>query len=246
MTCQEVRPLLSAYHDGEVGPLVDAGIREHIGNCPTCAAEVDALASLSQAVRLVPRITATDGQRRRIRASLPADRNAGSSVRALSLAFMAGIAATLVFMTLVLPRVASAPDSLASEIIDSHVAALMSGRTIDVLSSDRHTVKPWFVGKVAISPTPWDLASDGFPLIGGRLAVLEGTPTPVFVYRRRKHWIDLFVVSGKPGVSWSLQRQGYSLIGWANNGMEYFAVSDVDPGDLRAFVDRYRSSGSGG
>jgi len=127
---------------------------------------------------------------------------------------------------------------IATEILDSHLRALQPGHLIDVESSDLHTVKPWFQGKTDFSPSVPDLTDDGFILIGGRLEVIHQQPAAAIIYRRRQHIISLYL---SPSLGTDLKPQlevlaGYHLLHWSRDKMNYWAVSDVAPADLRDFA----------
>jgi anti-sigma factor RsiW len=123
---------------------------------------------------------------------------------------------------------------LASAIVDAHLRSLQPGRLVDVISTDQHTVKPWFDGKVDFAPPVRDLASDGFPLQGGRLDVVKGHQVAVLVYGRRKHVVNVFIwPTTEPDMSpQSGSQLGYNWIDWRKGGMEMCAVSDVSAPDL--------------
>jgi len=132
---------------------------------------------------------------------------------------------------------------LAQEIVSAHVRSLITDHLTDVASTDQHTVKPWFTGKVTFSPTVADLAAQGFPLIGGRLDVLDDQPVAVLVYQRRKHFINLFIRPSTSNVSSSgksLAQRGYHLVHWTAGGMDYWAVSDVNAADVQDFAQAVR------
>jgi anti-sigma factor RsiW len=151
-----------------------------------------------------------------------------------------GFACGLVFSTatvLVAGRQADS-DRLEAELVGSHVRALMVSHLTDVASSNQHTVKPWFQGKLNYSPPVRDLDQDGFPLVGGRLDYLAGKPVAALVYRRNGHMIDLFIWpdANAPGSDVS-ERQGYNVMRWTKDGMTYSAVSDLNLNELRAFSE---------
>lgn len=153
---------------------------------------------------------------------------------------LAGVAASLA-LVLALPQLTHT--GIEDQLVQSHVRSLMVGHLTDVATSNRHVVKPWFNGKIDFAPPVPELAGAGFPLVGGRLDYVDDHAVAAIVYRRRLHFINLFV---RPAGAWSppiavaKRLEGYSLLRWTEGGLEYWAVSDVDPGDLRQFRQAFR------
>ncbi len=164
----------------------------------------------------------------------------------LSLAGL-GLAAAIIFAAIIavnlVPRWQrpAADQFLATQLIASHVRSLMANHLTDVASSDQHTVKPWLDAKLDFAPAVVDLASEGFPLVGGRLDYLDNRTVAALVYQRRKHFINLFVWPAAPDATRTpkiITRQGYQLLHWVDSDFDYWAVSDVNVNDLRTFKEQ--------
>jgi len=245
VTCLEAQPLLHAYLDGELDLTASLAVERHLESCNTCSAIRRKLDLLHAEIADADLDFASDAPLRRIRASV--ERRAGLSRPQrrgywLVPAFAGAAVAALVFALFVPGRFNTQPASIDREIVDGHLRSLLAGRLIDVPSSDRHTVKPWFQGKIEFSPPVPDLTTAGFVLTGGRLDVLGGRKVAVIVYKRRDHVIGLWISPGdmardEPALT---EFSGYRVLRWSTAGMTYRAVSDVDATELRAFANAIR------
>lgn len=245
MECRDARELLTAHVDGELRGREALDVARHVEDCAGCAATAARLTAMRRAVGGdATRFRASSALVQRVQASLAP---ASSREMAPAVAFWRRLAIAGAFATaiaaawgvgLVLTR-PSADDAVVDELVASHVRSLLSGRAVDVASSDRHTVKPWFAGKVDYSPPVTDLAADGFPLVGGRVDYVQGRTATALVYRRNQHVIDLYVLPEGEGAAGSGvtadSRQGFHVLHWARGGMSYWAVSDVEPAELARF-----------
>jgi len=257
MSCQETRVLLHAFLDDELDSVRSLDVQRHLDACPDCARAHAAHRSLRAALRdeaLYYR--SPEGLESRVRAALGSQRAherragrlgaVGAFLRMRWALLPAGAAVALLAVSVITiwrfgnpPAGPLAEDLLGREVVASHVRSLMAGHLTDVPSSDQHTVKPWFNGRLDFSPPVKDLAGDGFPLIGGRLDYLAGRPVAALVYQRRLHVINLMVwpAPGEPDRSLTAAtRQGYHLLHWTQDGMSHWAVSDLNEEELKQFA----------
>lgn len=254
MTCTESQVFLDAYLDGELDLVRSIELERHLGDCPACSALHRSRTGVRGAMSASAlRYSAPAGLRKSVRTALAAqDRETQETARRSKAdsggmrwlhwpwpAAAAGVIVGVLALALVL-RLPSAADPLERELVDSHIRSLMPNHLMDVVSTDQHTVKPWFAGKVDFSPPVKDLASDGFPLIGGRVDYVDQHSAAVMVYKRNQHVINVFVwpVAGREDIAPRTRvDQGYNLIEVVHAGMEYWAVSDLNPGELRQLTD---------
>ena len=248
MTCREAGPLLNARLDNELDMAGAASIDLHLSDCRACSAQYAALENLHQEIAAAD-LAYTPGiaLERKLAARFLEDEKSPSrfwSASWLQSSAMAAAAIAVVAAIVSIPmlRTSRETDAVAAEILDNHLRALQAVHQVDVPSSDQHTVKPWFQGKTAFSPPVPDLSKDDFILIGGRLEVIHQQPAAAIVYRRRQHVIDLYVSPWAGADSKTELRDlgGYHLLRWTQNNLNYWAVSDVDPSDLRTFADLIR------
>lgn len=246
MSCSETHDLLHGYLDGELDLVKTLEIEQHLQECPDCSQAYNNQQALRTAIR-------TNGNSLYFKAPAQLQKRVQSSVRKVSKARTAppvlswrllGLAAMLLIAVLttgMLVRIVSVPsanDLLTQEVLSSHVRSLMANHLVDVSSSDQHTVKPWFDGKLDFSPPVVDLANQGFPLVGGRLDYLDNRAVAALVYRHRKHFINLFIwpTQNPDAGTKTVTHQGYELLYWTKSGMNYWAVSDLNATELQQFV----------
>ena len=241
MTHPAFEAQLDAYLDGELAAPDAAELEAHLRACPDCARLERRRRAVSAAVRKhVLRFPAPDTLRARVRTALRADVNRTARRRSYwpGLAVAASLAVVAVGSWQVALRRATS-DALADQVLGSHVRSLMPGHLIDVQSSDQHTVKPWFNGKLDFSPPVYDFAGRGFPLIGGRLEYVGGRPVAALVYGRRQHLINVFLwptEGGPTGGRPATTRQGYHLLHWTTPAYSYWVASDLGLPELHDFA----------
>ncbi|HWI59651.1 MAG TPA: anti-sigma factor [Bacillota bacterium] len=249
MNCQTMAELLHGYLDKELDLVRSLEAEQHLKECPAClrrCQEHQALRGGLGAQALY--FEAPAGLTRRVRTAVrQASRAEAPRTRRswdldwLWVRWLAPVALAGLMILVALPWLAgpSAESRLSGEIISAHVRSLQANHLTDVASSDQHTVKPWFNGKVTFSPPVVDPAAQGFPLVGGRLDVVEGQPVAALVYQRRKHFINLFIWPSNRSRGTReefLAQRGYNVVHWAKGGMDYWAVSDVGRGELQEFA----------
>jgi len=252
VSCVDKQARIDAHLDGELDAMASLEMEAHLKTCPACAQVYANHQALREALS-GPAFSyrAPDALRRRIRAALPS-RGESEEARPWILGRWLGLAAAMavaiILAVVLIPALKgpSAGDLLAQEVVSSHIRSLMGAHLTDVPSSDQHTVKPWFDGKLDFAPPVRDLVGQGYPLVGGRLDYLNGRPVAALIYQRRQHFINLFIWPSQAGVSDALDRaaprQGYNLLHWTQGGMAFWAVSDVNPDDLREFASWIKSA----
>ena len=249
MTCSSSRRLLELYLDGELATSEATEIQEHIECCASCGGLYQHLEQLQGDIRMqLIRYTAPAHLRKSIHAAL---RKAAAIVPEAGRSrwnWMAVAASVLLFASMAwniasLRSRDSASDTLAQELLSSHLRSLVGTHLLDVPSSDQHTVKPWFNGKLNFSPDVRDFSSQGFRLVGGRIEYVDDRPVAALVYQRRQHFINLFIwpaTSSSHGGYSDMKRSGYNLVTWTENGMTCWAVSDLQTSELEQFAKRYQ------
>jgi anti-sigma factor RsiW len=251
MTCAQAEILIHALLDGEL----DAGhahdVETHAGSCARCAAQLRAYREMQQAMQAAPlRHAAPASLRYRIEKALPPAPTRVASRRSMLKGFVMGTAlSTAIAASLAIAVIRTDQDQrVLGDVLSAHMRSLQGDHLLDVPTSDQHTVKPWFNGKVDIAPPVVDLTAQGFRLIGGRLDYIDGKAVASIVYRRRSHVINLFVADGATSAPHGpkLEKmQGFNVVRWSAQGLEFFAVSDVNADELDEFVEKFKAGLSG-
>jgi anti-sigma factor RsiW len=251
MTCEET--LLHALVDSEL----DAGhareVEGHVASCGRCAAQLRDYRGMHEAMSSAPgaRYQAPESLRRRIEAALPTaigrqPRAIAAGRRSLLKGFAMGSAmSTALAACLVLFVVHTQEDQrIVGDVVSAHLRSLQGDHLIDVQSTDQHTVKPWFNGRLDVAPPVIDLTSQGFRLIGGRLDYIDGRPVAAIVYKRRLHVINLFVSQSAGSESGATMEklQGFTVWSWAWSDLNFRAVSDINPEELQEFGDKLKAA----
>lgn len=243
MNCQQAATLIDAYLDGELDLTTCVALEQHLATCPACREKLELRRALVTHVREeAPRYQASPFLATRIRAALRAEEPETGRVSAAWLArwLTYGLAGALAILAVVAVLARSSPfPALAEDAIADHVRSLQVNHLVDVASTDQHTVKPWFAGKLDYSPQVIDLTPSGYPLIGGRLDVLDHRDVAAIIYQRRKHYINLFIWPAAKEFSGDrvYEENGYHVIAWTKSGMNYLAVSELGEKELRDFTE---------
>jgi anti-sigma factor RsiW len=247
MDCDESEILLHALIDGELDAGHARDVETHIAGCPRCAASLAAYRQMSQAIAQADlRYTAPASLRRRIEASLPQSKPAPSRRNVLK-GFAMGSAVSALAATGLVAIVLRNDDQqlIMSEVVSAHLRSLQAGHLTDVISTDQHTVKPWFNGKLDVSPPVIDLTALGFTLVGGRLDYVDARAIGAVVYRRRQHVINLFVAQ-TPNIEHRAAKtetvQGFNIRRWSDRGLNFWAVSDIGADELAEFGEKFEAA----
>jgi anti-sigma factor RsiW len=244
MTCEETEVLLHALIDGELDAGHARDVENHVADCPRCATALQDYREMSKTIAAAgARYTAPPQLRRRIEAALPRPQ-AAPNRRAVLRGFALGSAVSAMAATGIVAIVLRNDDMerIQSEVVSAHLRSLQAGHLTDVISTDQHTVKPWFSGKLDVAPPVLDLTAQGFTLIGGRLDYLDARPIGAVVYKRRAHVINLFVAqtaSTERHAARMTTLQGFNIRSWSDRGLNYWAVSDLAADELTEFGEKF-------
>jgi len=247
MNCEEASVLLHALIDGEL----DAGhareVEAHVASCARCAAE---LAAHRELRRVMPgdalRFKAPASLQASIDRAVPApavQTSRRSLLKGFAFGSMATAAAAAGVTFMIVER--DTDRRILSDAVSAHLRSLQAEHLIDVASSDQHTVKPWFNGRIDLAPPVTDLTAQGFTLIGGRLDYIDGKPVAAIVYRRRVHVINLFVMQGLgsalPAPELTVV-QGFNILRWTDQGLNLLAVTDLNPDEFKEFQTKFEAA----
>jgi anti-sigma factor RsiW len=250
MTCERALEILDAFVDSELDAVTTRDMEWHLQECAACARQLAARKAMQRSLlQHLPRYRAPEDLSMPVGLMQPVRENfwraAAFSVAAC---LIVAIAVILWFLLSTAPQARPNDVALASWIVNNHLRSLQlgaeGGRLIEIASSDRHTVKPWFAGKLPFAPIVRDLTAQGFPLVGGRVEMIDREPAAALVYRRDKHWVSLIMwpASSPDSLAVSIPAEaGYHVIHWIQDGMNCWAVTDAETEELRKFTDAFRS-----
>ena len=241
MQCKDAQEALGAVIDGEVSA-IDEAAREHVSKCLLCAQRSEEYRDIGTKLRAVAYQTLPPGLESRVRARLAAEISParGSSwprprvwmAQAAALVVVAGLSSLVSWQ---LGESRARHTILQRDVVSAHARSLLQESTVQVASSQSHTVKPWFNGRIEFAPSVKDLTDRGFPLIGGRVDFVGGQRVATLVYKRRLHVINVFMWPAADGASpgpMPTAVQGYNTVSWAAGGLTYWAISDLNAREL--------------
>ncbi len=236
---------LDAYVDGELPVNESQSIQEHLATCHQCAAEALGRMQIKQATRAAGmRFSPSAEFRQRVQQSIAPKRPRVSFFTrpALIIAVAAVLVLAIAVPSAIMVRNSAREQTLA-QLLDMHVGALASANPVDVVSSDRHTVKPWFQGKLPFTFNLPELQASQYSLVGGRLVYFQSRPGAQLIYELRKHEFSVFIVQDGPSASITDElKNGFSTESWTSGGLRYVVMSDAGPGDVHALGEMMRSA----
>ncbi|PZM10578.1 anti-sigma factor family protein [Rhizobium tubonense] len=252
--CAEWTVMLHGFVDGELDSVHAAEFESHLATCPDCTDEMERLYAVRRRIgqdgvkwqapedvrsRIMETLSLADRPASPIPRDVPAETGWQRLVRFVRQWSYVPSLAALAASLLLFVNVSRQDLPVQDEIVASHVRSMLASHLVDVETSDQHTVKPWFNGKIDFSPPVVDLAAQGFPLVGGRVDYIDGRVVAALIYRRHGHVINLFVWPGPPARQTTSTHEGYNLDGWSGGGLSFWAISDVSAADLSAFRDDF-------
>jgi len=235
MTCEDVRAMLDAYVDGELDLVHSIEVQKHLESCGACSITVDNHQALRRAIQSGSLYYQAPPMKRLV----PAATNLRRTYS------MVAVAASLLIAGFFVGRLQPRQRNSAQEILDSHLRSLMPGHLADVQSTDQHTVKPWFNGKLNFSPPVSDFAPQGFPLTGGRVDSIDGHEVAALIYRRGLHVINAYVWPSAGARDTAIDKtalQGYNVMHWKRAGLEWWLISDLNVTELASLAALLRGA----
>jgi anti-sigma factor RsiW len=237
MDCPTCEAMVDAYVDGELSATENAAFEQALAECPGCRARLESAREMSRLLRGLPAEPAPDLLRARIERELRSIAGrpkeyvrwlaiAASLIVALGVGWIGG-------------SMLGQGTRETDELLAGYLRVAMSDRGVEVASSDRHTVKPWFAGRIDYSPPVHDLTAAGFPLLGGRVDLVDGRKVAVLVYRRNQHRVALTLwpsTSSGATTPSVVQRDGFALADWRRAGFEMRAIADLSPAEMKSFA----------
>jgi len=251
MACESWMTKLDTYLDGELSEPEMRSFDAHVRGCPSCAADALARVQMKRTIQAAgKRFSPSAEFRKKMQ-----QRVTSKPRRRFYAGWMFATAAALVVVAAILTSgyftARSRQDQVFSEIADLHVATLASSSPVDVISTDRHTVKPWFQGKIPFAFNLPELQGSEFSLLGGRMAYLDQTPGAQLIYDVRKHHVSVFVFQGRllklptglDGISSSPKNLSFNTETWSQGGLRYFVISDTSAADIDSLAKLFKAAG---
>lgn len=247
MPCDHARTLLGAYVDGELTGAARQAAADQVRSCPACADAADDIRRIGRQLNATGREIAPPQLAQRIRDELakemasdrPVPSRLATTWRAPAARFVGAMVAASVVSSLITWSVATWPRGevrLENDVVSAHIRSLLQDSPIQVASSDNHTVKPWFNGRIDFAPEVKDFTSEGFPLLGGRIDYIGGRRVGAIVYKRHLHVINVFMwpaAAPEPADALADVAKGYNVLHWSKAGVTYWAISDLNADEMR-------------
>jgi anti-sigma factor RsiW len=251
MTCEAWETKLDAYADAELPAETMRSVAEHLSGCPACTAEMVQIMQQKRVTAVAgKRYTASPELRARVRHQIAAKPARSAWQWALGLALAAVVVIGLGLAT-ILPSRTAARDQLIAGVVDRHVTAMASASPVDVVSSDRHTVKPWFTGKLPFTFNPPELAGTGYTLVGGRMVYVDGAPGAHLICDWKKHRMSILIFQDQgdierllPSAEKAWRSRAFNVETWSNAGLRYFIVSDAAAEDMSNLAEMWKKANS--
>ena len=245
MVCESWKAKLDTYVDGELPEQEMRAFDAHVRSCPTCSPDALARVQMKRTIQVAgKRFTPSAEFRNRIQKSI-----ASKPQRRFRLGWMLAALAAVILVVGTLTSAylgsRSGRDQVFSEIADLHVAALASPSPVDVISTDRHTVKPWFQGKIPFAFNLPELQNSDFSLVGGRMVYLEQAPGAHLIYDVRKHHISVLVFQERSlpaSLDRSPKKLPFNMETWSQGGLRYFVISDASAADIDRLAKLFKAA----